>query len=155
MSLVVIEKYLSWQRSICGVEAASEAVAVEERLAETSAGQTRREQRRGAENERPRRAPQVVEVKAEPVAEPTVEPAVEVKAEPVAEPVVEPAAEVKAEPVAEPVVEPVAEVEAEPVVEPAVEMKAEPVVEPAVESEPESELLTQGVEREEPKTLNN
>lgn len=165
MSLVVIEKYLSWQRSICGVEAASEAVAVEERLAETSAGQTRREQRRGAENERPRRAPQVAEVKAEP----PVEPAAEVKAEPVAEPVVEPVAEVKAEPAVEPAAEmkaepavepavevkaePVAEVKAEPVVEPAVEMKAEPVVEPAVESEPESELLTQGVEREEPKTL--
>ena len=113
MSLVVIEKYLSWQRSICGVEAASEAVAVEERLAETSAGQTRREQRRGAENERPRRAPQVVEVKAEPAAE--------VKAEPVAEP----AAEVKAEPVAEPA----AEVKAEPVVEPVAEVKAEPVAE--------------------------
>ena len=169
MSLVVIEKYLSWQRSICGVEAASTAVAVEERPSEPSAEQTRRGQRRGGENERPRRAQQVAEATVEYVvapsaevkAEPVVEVVVEPKAEPVAEPKPEsePVAESVAEPKAEPVMElkpePVVEAVAEPVAEPVVEVVAEPVAEPVAEAEveAESELLTQGVEREEPKTL--
>ena len=169
MSLVVIEKYLSWQRSICGVEAASTAVAVEERPSEPSAEQTRRGQRRGGENERPGRAQQVAEATVEYVvapsaevkAEPVVEAVVEPKAEPVAEPKPEsePVAESVAEPKAEPVMElkpePVVEAVAEPKAEPVVEVVAEPVAEPVAEAEveAESELLTQGVEREEPKTL--